>query len=93
MDYLQYNSNCILGSKKSYGFKPYYKWITFNTPMVKEYMSHDAMVLNLIINGLPSILYETLEECKKDLVLNLIINGLPSILSYIQPKLLPYFLF
>ena len=38
-------------------------------------------VLNLVINGLPSI-HETLEECKKDLgikVLNLVINGLPSI--------------
>ena len=38
-------------------------------------------VLNLIINGLPSILYKPLISNKdnKD-VLNLIINGLPSIL-------------
>ena len=39
------------------GFKPYYKWITFNT--VKEDIEnlwHIDRVLNLIINGLPSIL-------------------------------------
>ena len=35
-------------------FKPYYKWITFNT---KEVFDKNAsyLVLNLIINGLPSI--------------------------------------
>ena len=37
-------------------------------------------VLNLIINGLPSILIEVLQFiCKPYVVLNLIINGLPSI--------------
>ena len=37
-------------------FKPYYKWITFNTivGLLKDVSS--ASVLNLIINGLPSIL-------------------------------------
>ena len=44
-----------MGSKDLHScFKPYYKWITFNTKpdgtVVKE-----AKVLNLIINGLPSI--------------------------------------
>ena len=35
-------------------FKPYYKWITFN--ILKENMSEKGFeVLNLIINGLPSI--------------------------------------
>ena len=36
-------------------FKPCYKWITFNTPL---YLSHHCRykVLNLVINGLPSIL-------------------------------------
>ena len=39
------------------GFKPYYKWITFNT-MDEENCIHlddNELVLNLIINGLPSI--------------------------------------
>ena len=36
-------------------------------------------VLNLIINGLPSILHVWCEDRNEDLVLNLIINGLPSI--------------
>ena len=39
-------------------------------------------VLNLIINGLPSIQSQNVIATGKDLiVLNLIINGLPSILS------------
>ena len=36
-------------------------------------------VLNLIINGLPSILYDAKDTRKVSRVLNLIINGLPSI--------------
>ena len=36
-------------------------------------------VLNLIINGLPSILENQCNRYAKGLVLNLIINGLPSI--------------
>ena len=48
------------------------------------YQSNDSEeVLNLVINGLPSIL-ETFGdwECYKDnVVLNLVINGLPSILN------------
>ena len=37
-------------------FKPYYKWITFNI-MAKSVhiLEAKARVLNLIINGLPSI--------------------------------------
>ena len=32
MDYLQYCSDVELeGALRSIGFKPYYKWITFNT--------------------------------------------------------------
>ena len=63
-----------------YSFKPYYKWITFN--MVNWYFESWKIgkVLNLIINGLPSILLtEKNMHKKKTLVLNLIINGLPSI--------------
>ena len=38
-------------------FKPYYKWITFNTDIAKEIQAKVIVdVLNLIINGLPSIL-------------------------------------
>ena len=36
-------------------------------------------VLNLIINGIPSILPQPDGSIKKDSVLNLIINGIPSI--------------
>ena len=44
-----------LGNKKS--FKPCYKWITFN--IAKHYYENaEALyVLNLVINGLPSIFY------------------------------------
>ena len=38
-------------------FKPYYKWITFNTQNIKKVADYMDTVLNLIINGLPSILY------------------------------------
>ena len=46
------------------GFKPCYKWITFNTDKILEVMQEEAdrIVLNLVINGLPSILEE--EEVK-----------------------------
>ena len=38
-------------------FKPYYKWITFNTLKYQNHIKkHILTVLNLIINGLPSIL-------------------------------------
>ena len=39
-------------------FKPYYKWITFNTVSRRSFERIHATlyVLNLIINGLPSIL-------------------------------------
>ena len=37
-------------------FKPYYKWITFNTYDLVWDISITVDVLNLIINGLPSIL-------------------------------------
>ena len=66
------------------GFKPYYKWITFNTQRRKELGLEFPIVLNLIINGLPSILSKAstsfTSKCK---VLNLIINGLPSIQNMI----------
>ena len=38
------------------GFKPYYKWNTFNTWWSKGSGICNYRVLNLIINGIPSIL-------------------------------------
>ena len=83
MDYLQYFP-CLDGTKRGIremSFKPYYKWITFNT-MDDMSINYDIynQVLNLIINGLPSILEkEVNQKTQKAIVLNLIINGLPSI--------------
>lgn len=37
------------------GFKPYYKWNTFNTKGENEMKKLRNGVLNLVINGLPSI--------------------------------------
>ena len=69
------------GLSKYLRFKPYYKWITFNTDVSRELREvFKDEVLNLIINGLPSILYGGFIMKKiLNLVLNLIINGLPSI--------------
>ena len=56
MDYLQYRQNkyvIILIYFSS--FKPYYKWITFNTVTPRTEHEIQNGVLNLIINGLPSI--------------------------------------
>ena len=38
-----------------FSFKPCYKWITFNTPYKTIGMRTVMIVLNLVINGLPSI--------------------------------------
>ena len=65
-----------------YSFKPCYKWITFNTEgYLSEHQYKFADVLNLVINGLPSILTpDTGYKLYFSYVLNLVINGLPSIL-------------
>ena len=42
----------------------------------------DVVVLNLVINGLPSIHHQGIFEQFPKAVLNLVINGLPSILKY-----------
>ena len=49
------------------GFKPYYKWNTFNTLLQNKEIAGVNPVLNLIINGIPSIL-----QVKQLYVLNLI---------------------
>ena len=54
MDYLQYRINTALNFS-FYRFKPYYKWITFNTINASFDTPGEKAVLNLIINGLPSI--------------------------------------
>ena len=47
----------LSGTATAISFKPYYKWITFNTAMsASSFPSSVPEVLNLIINGLPSIL-------------------------------------
>ena len=55
MDYLQYRNNpfSFWNIKKS--FKPCYKWITFNTEIWLNNKDGFNIVLNLVINGLPSI--------------------------------------
>ena len=63
------------------GFKPCYKWITFNTEKYQQIqLLYMNKVLNLVINGLPSIPDTIQKRCSYMLeVLNLVINGLPSI--------------
>ena len=58
MDYLQYFIERIINVCTRNSFKPYYKWITFNTKdkIIARLKSLAISVLNLIINGLPSIL-------------------------------------
>ena len=61
MDYLQYIGEYgrVIYNTIKVGFKPYYKWITFNTKNLKKQKCLKVyQVLNLIINGLPSILTE-----------------------------------
>ena len=38
-----------------FSFKPYYKWNTFNTDAMAKVLNNAMIVLNLIINGIPSI--------------------------------------
>ena len=48
-------SHTIEGTLTEWSFKPYYKWITFNIICVQNNPHGFESVLNLIINGLPSI--------------------------------------
>ena len=65
--------------KKDWSFKPYYKWNTFNTHKSIKFYISISIVLNLIINGIPSIHKKDIGCKKVEGVLNLIINGIPSI--------------
>ena len=66
MDYLQYRTFDIslIDTSKSFSFKPYYRWITFNTKDItkKHPQVLRLIVLNLIIDGLPSILTNLVGE-------------------------------
>ena len=55
MDYLQYMKNLWETILLQMSFKPCYKWITFNTLIKEMYRIGVFGVLNLVINGLPSI--------------------------------------
>ena len=58
MEYLQYlESRDFSNWSMHSSFKPYYKWNTFNTQSEQMYTLRDELisVLNLIINGIPSI--------------------------------------
>ena len=56
MEYLQYLCLGIDFFKDYQGFKPCYKWNTFNTLLdLRGRISEHLKVLNLVINGIPSI--------------------------------------
>ena len=47
-----------------HSFKPYYKWNTFNTQSQISMVQLVYLVLNLIINGIPSILNQQFKLLK-----------------------------
>ena len=67
----------------------YLQYIVFNVFKCIE----DENVLNLVINGLPSIPLEVVRRFLSILVLNLVINGLPSILIGKDKDLNSYIMF
>ena len=65
MDYLQYLYQILLLNLVGYFcFKPCYKWITFNTleVCISLTLLRGKTVLNLVINGLPSIPKRQLQQ-------------------------------
>ena len=63
--WITFNTKHVVTEVQPVGFKPYYKWITFNT-LTKIPQGLNSAVLNLIINGLPSIhkyLIGEISEC------------------------------
>ena len=82
MDYLQYLKTAYKREVEyQRSFKPCYKWITFNISDGYDIVPYETgEVLNLVINGLPSIFsYSRFSIVSSSIVLNLVINGLPSI--------------
>ena len=55
MEYLQYIVGDLCSNLYNFSFKPYYKWNTFNTCNEYNFHKMKMKVLNLIINGIPSI--------------------------------------
>ena len=55
MEYLQYCMIALVAEILEVGFKPYYKWNTFNTTKLRTNRVLIEEVLNLIISGIPSI--------------------------------------
>ena len=82
MEYLQYPDVCKCYDRLLGSFKPCYKWNTFNTLIDdgRIFISKPP-VLNLVINGIPSIRFVLVQHGSKQAfkVLNLVINGIPSI--------------
>ena len=56
MEYLQYSGKSFKRKQESLCFKPCYKWNTFNTLFLRISICSWKRVLNLVINGIPSIL-------------------------------------
>ena len=80
MDDLQYMEVLNGQGVNSDSFKPCYKWMTFNTWIWCKGFKYGYGVLNLVINGWPSILIVGfLSPFVSFEVLNLVINGWPSI--------------
>ena len=83
MECLQYIKNkSFFISEEGLSFKPCYKWNAFNTLNKLSYIIYFLYVLNLVINGMPSIHYTAGPFTDNYDVLNLVINGMPSILLY-----------
>ena len=83
MDYLQYISFviCLSSAFLFLGFKPYYKWITFNTDNITINISNLSCSFKPYYKWITfNTIAMSFASCKlvKE-VLNLIINGLPSI--------------
>ena len=63
MEYLQYIVfGCPYKLANLKCFKPYYKWNTFNTVCIMISFIPCRRVLNLIINGIPSILWKRVKS-------------------------------
>ena len=60
MDYLQYYRNWCFKYRYRRSFKPCYKWITFNITDNISKNNTEILVLNLVINGLPSIYMQSI---------------------------------
>ena len=83
MDYLQYVFLTILQGILVAGFKPYYKWITFNTNIDKKLQIRSLDSFKPYYKWITFNTYDLFLQLngRIDGVLNLIINGLPSILQ------------